>query len=75
MTIARVIGARLPAWRQALSQLGEQLAPGQHERQVVEPIESVEPDALAARIGARPAAARPAMSDGNAAWRRALRER
>lgn len=70
----RVIGTRLPAWRQALSQLGE-LAPGHHEREALEPIESVEPDALSARIGARPAGARPALSDGNAAWRRALRER
>lgn len=71
----RVIGTRLPAWRQALSHLGEQLAPGQHERQVVEPIESVEPDMLSARIGARVATGRPAISDGNAPWRRALRER
>jgi len=70
-----VIGTRLPAWRQALSQLGEQLAPGQHERHVVEPIESVEPEALSARIGARAAGTRPAIGDGNAAWRRALRER
>lgn len=70
-----MIGTRLPAWRQALSHLGEQLTSGQHESRVPDPVESVEPDTLAARIGARPAGARPAMSDGNAAWRRALRER
>jgi len=70
-----VIGTRLPAWRQALSHLGEQLTSGQHERQVIEPIETVEPDTLSARIGVRANAGRPTISDGNAAWRRALRER
>lgn len=69
-----VIGHRLPALRQAVTELGEQLLPGQQERQAVDPVERIAAEALAARIGARPVAARSAMSSGNAPWRRALRD-
>ena len=69
-----VIADRLPAWRQALTELGEQLLPGQQERQAVEPVERIAAEALAARIGAQPMAGRSTMSSGSAPWRRALRD-
>ncbi len=49
--------------------------PGEHERDVVEPVERIAPDTLAARIGAQPLREQTAMSSGNAPWRRALRDR
>lgn len=70
-----VIGHRLPALRQALTELGEQLLPGQQqERQAAEPVERIAAEALAARIGAQSPDARSTMSSGNAPWRRALRD-
>lgn len=72
-TIAHVVGTRRQNW---LEGLGQQLS-GQAEQQPSEPVERMDPSALAARIGMRPKSEVPTKSpksDGSAPWRKALRE-
>lgn len=70
-----VLGTRRQTW---LEGLGQQLV-GQPDEETSEPMERMDPSALAARIGMRPKgelpASRPAnqKSDGSAPWRKALR--
>lgn len=74
-----MLGTRRQTW---LEGLGQQLA-GQPDEQQSEPLESMDPVTLAARIGMRPrgdiSLSRPATGqanakgDGSAPWRKALR--
>lgn len=74
-TIVDVLGTRRHAW---LEGLGQQLG-GQQDQRSADPVEHLDPSALAARIGmsekrATPAASAPSgRSDGTAPWRKALR--
>lgn len=83
-TIGHVLGTRRQAWLDGLGQLT-----GQADRQSADradrsdPIERLDPTALAARIGMRqksdlsaagPKSQPSQKSDGNAPWRKALRE-
>ena len=71
-----MLGTRRYAW---LEGLGKQLS-GQTEQQPSEPMERMDPSALAARIGMRPKSEVPPTKpkspkgDGSAPWRKALRE-
>lgn len=68
-----MLGTRRQGW---LDGLGQQLSGGSGE-----PVERLDPSALAARIGMTPKTDAPApvpkspRSDGNAPWRKALRDR
>ena len=77
VTIGDVLGTRRQGW---LDGIGQQLSGGS-DSPSAEPVERLDPSALSARIGMAPKSDAPAArpksprSDGNAPWRKALRDR
>ena len=75
-TIVDVLGTRRQGW---LDGIGQQRSGGSGSPSA-EPIERLDPSSLAARIGMAPKSEAPAprpkspRSDGNAPWRKALRD-